>query len=405
MSRTLSLACAVAALTVLAAGAASARTNAAPGVTATSIKLGGTFPLTGEASAAASIARGARAYFRYVNAHGGLYGRRIDFTYRDDGFDPAKAVTATQDLIAGNGVFAIFGSYGTQENLATRPLLNRLHVPQLFVSSGATGLGRDAARYPWSIGYPPSGAVEARLLAGEVMRTASSPRIGVLYENDAYGKDLLTGFRRALGANASAVVDAEPYDPAAPDVRAQVQALKGSKATTLMLFTDGKTAIETYVFAGQFGWYPRTYVSSAASDASVMKVAAASAGIRGTDGAVSIAFVKDPASPAILADKGYRLFKTIIASYDSGLRTNDANAMVGMAEAYTMVDALKQAGRTLTRGGVIRAAEHLTERANPFVLPGVVVKTSPTDHFPIAQAKLQRWQSGRWTAYGKLLPG
>ena len=406
MSRTLLLACAVAGLTALAAGGASARTDAAaPGVTATSIRIGGTFPLTGEASGAASIARGADAYFKYVNASGGLFKRRIDFRYRDDGFDPAKTLAATQKLVSRDRVFAVFGSYGTQESLAVRPLLNSLRVPQLFVSSGATSLGRDTGQYPWTVGFPPSFAVEGRLLAHEVLRTASNPRIGVLYENDDYGTDLLKGFRRALGADASAIVAAEPYDPAAPDVRAQVQALKASKATTLVLFADGRTAIEAYVFAAQFAWQPKTYVSSAAATASVMKVATASAGKRLTDGSVSIAFVKDPSSPEILADAGYRLFKTILGSYDPGLRATDANAMYGMAAAYTMVDALRQAGPNPTRRGVLRAAANLHEHANPFVLPGVVVKTSATDHFPIAQDKLQRWQNGHWIAYGKLLSG
>src|SRR3954447_21651367 len=169
MRRILPLACAVGALAALAAGA-SARTAATPGLTATSIRIGGTFPLTGEASAAASIPRAARAYFRYVNANGGIYGRRIDFPFRDDRFDPARAVAATQRLVSKDRAFAIFGSYGTEENLATRPLLNWLGVPQLLVSSSATTLGSDTARYPFTIGFPPSSAIEGRLLGHEMLR-------------------------------------------------------------------------------------------------------------------------------------------------------------------------------------------------------------------------------------------
>src|SRR3954447_9530044 len=377
MRRILPLACAVGALAALAAGA-SARTAATPGLTPTSIRIGGTFPLTGEASAAGSIPLAARAYFRYVNAHGGIYGRRIDFRFRDDGFQPARAVAATQRLVSKDGVFAVFGSYGAEQSLATRPVLNRLGVPQLLVASGASSLGRDTARYPWSIGYPPSALVEGRLLARELLRTESSPRVGVLYENDDYGSDLLRGLRRGLGARASAIVSAQACDPAAPDIRSQMVALKESKATTLVCFAYGKRVIEAYVFAAQFGWRPRIYLNSAAGSASVLKVAAASVGRAATDGTVSLSFLKDPASPAIVADKGYMLFKSVLDRYEPGVRTDDVNAMYGMAEAYTMVDALKLAGPSPTRRGLVRAVARLDERANPFVLPGVVIKTSPT---------------------------
>jgi branched-chain amino acid transport system substrate-binding protein len=405
MSRTLSIACGLAALTALAAAGASARTAATSGLTATSITLGGTFPLSGEASAAASIPRAARAYFRYVNANGGIYGRRIDFRFRDDRFDPARAVAATQRLVSKDRAFAIFGSYGTEENLATRPLLNRLGVPQLLVSSSATTLGRDTARYPFTIGFPPSSVIEGRLLAHELLRNEPSARIGVLYENDDYGTDLLRSLRRGLGARASAIVSAQPFDPAAPDIRAQMLALKASKATTFVCFASGKRVIEAYVFAAQLGWRPRTYLNAAAGTASVMKVAAASVGRALTDGTVSLSFVKDPASPGIVADKGYLLFKSVLDEYDPGVRTDDVNAMYGMAAAYTMVDVLRLAGRSPTRKGLVRAAARLSEQSNPFLLPGVVVKTSPTDHFPLAQAKLVRWQSGHWIPYGKLLSG
>jgi branched-chain amino acid transport system substrate-binding protein len=388
----------------LTAVGAAARTAGTPGLTATSITLGGTFPLTGEASAASSIPRSARAYFRYVNAHGGIYGRRIEFRFRDDRFDAARAVAQTRRLVS-DGIFAIFGSYGTEENLATRPVLNGLAVPQLLVSTSATSLGSDTATYPWTIGYPPSSQLEGKLLARELLRSEVAPRIGVLYENDEYGTDLLRGLRRGLGAKASAIVSAQPFDPAAPDIRAQMLALKDSKATTFVCFAFGKRVIEAYVFAAQLGWHPRTYLNSAAGSASVLKVAAASVGRSLVDGTVSLSFVKDPASPAILPDKGYLLFKSVLDKYDPAVRTDDVNAMYGMAAAYTMVDALKLAGPNPTRRGLVRAAARLNERGNPFLLPGVLVKTSPTDHFPIAQAKLQRWQAGQWVPFGKLLSG
>jgi ABC-type branched-subunit amino acid transport system substrate-binding protein len=263
----------------------------------------------------------------------------------------------------------------------------------------------DTARYPWTIGYPPSSRLEGKLLAHEVLRVDPAARIGVLYESDDYGTDLLNGFRRGLGARTSAIVSAQPFDPDAPDVRAQMLALRASKATVFVCFAYGKRVIEAYVLASQFGWHPKTYLNSAAGSASVMKVAASTAGQALADGTVSLTFSKDPAEPSILADKGYQLFKSILDQYDPGVRSDDANAMVGMAEAYTMVDALRLAGRNPTRRGVVLAAARLAEPGNPFLLPGVTVRTSPTDHFPIGQAMLERWDNGHWIEYGKLLSG
>lgn len=395
------LVCAVAGL---AAGAASARTDSpeATGVTPATIVLGGTFPLTGEASAAAGIARGARAYFRYVNAHGGVFHRRIDFRFRDDGFSAAAAVTATQRLVTQDGAFAIFGSYGTDENLATRPMLNRLGVPQLFVTTGATDLAGPA--FPWTLGYPPTFAFEGGLLARTLLRAQKAPRIGVLYEDDPFGRGLLSGLRKGLGARASAIVAAEPYDPTVPDVREQVQALKAARATAFVNFAFGRYAIDAYVVAKQLGWDPaRTYISSAAGNAATMKVAAATAGRRAVDGTVSILYAKDPGSQTIAADKGFQLFKRILVAYDRSVRTNDAFAMYGMAIAYTMVDVLRRAGRNLTRGAALRAAAAIDEKANPFLLPGMVVRTTARDRLPLQQAMLQRWQNGRWVQYGDLV--
>jgi branched-chain amino acid transport system substrate-binding protein len=404
MTSRLGLACVVAGLAVTGAAAGTGGGAAVPGVAATSIRLGGTFPLTGEASDAAAIARGARAYFRYVNAHGGIYHRRIVFLYRDDGFDPARAVAATRRLVNGDKVFAIFGSYGTEENLATRPLLNQLGVPQLFVASGATEPAADVPAYPWTVGFPPSFATEGALLARDVLKRPS-PRIAVLYENDDFGLGLLDAFRRGLGARQSAIVAVQPYDPTVPDLRAQMLQLKASGATTFVNFAFGRFAIEAYTDAAQFGWRPRTYISSAAGSSALLKIATHTAGPAATDGTISIAFVKDPDSATIAADLGFQLFKSILRAYDRGVSTNDAYAMYGMAAAYAMVDALRRAGKRLTRAGVLRAATRLDERANPFVLPGIVVRTGPRDRFPIAQATLQRWQDGRWVQFGPLLRG
>ena len=224
-----------------------------PGVTSNSILIGGTFPLSGEAATAATIAKGADAYFKYVNARGGVNGRKITFKYLDDGYDPGRAVNGTRQLVLQDKVFAIFGSLGTEQNLATRPILNQLGVPQLFVSSGASTWGRDAKRYPWTIGFIPTYPTEARMLANYILahQTKPKPRIAVLYQGDAYGQDIYNGFKRALGRKRSLIVASKAYDPTSPDVRSEVARLRASKANTFMIFAFGKFAIQAFYFARQ----------------------------------------------------------------------------------------------------------------------------------------------------------
>jgi ABC-type branched-subunit amino acid transport system substrate-binding protein len=378
--------------------------TATPGVTSSSISIGGTFPLSGEAASAATIAKGADAYFKFVNGRGGVFGRRINFKYVDDGYDPGRAVTGTRQLVLQDKVFAIFGSLGTEQNLATRPILNQLGVPQLFVSSGASTWGRDAKKYPWTLGFIPTYPTEAKILANFILRAQKKPkpRIAILYQNDTYGRDIYNGFKHALGAKKSLIVATQNYDPTEPDVRSEVARLKASKANTYMIFAFGKFAIQAYVFASQLGWHPKTYVNAVASSYTVMQIAQNSAGKKAVEGSISIAFNKDPASPTIVTDAGYRSFKAILSRYDKSVNPKDGYAMYGMSAAYTMVDALRRAGKNLTRQGIMSAATHLNERANPFLLKGIVVHTTPKARFPVSQAKLQRWHNGRWVQFGPL---
>jgi branched-chain amino acid transport system substrate-binding protein len=379
--------------------------QATPGVTSSSILIGGTFPLSGEAATAATIAKGADAYFKYVNSRGGVNGRKITFKYLDDGYDPGRAVNDTRQLVLQDKVFAIFGSLGTEQNLATRPILNQLGVPQLFVSTGASTWGRDAKRYPWTIGFIPTYPTEAKLLARYILthQKRPKPRIAVLYQDDTYGQDIFNGFKRALGAKRSLIVASKGYDPTSPDVRSEVAKLRASKANTFMVFAFGKFAIQAFYFARQAGWHPKTYVNAVASSYTVMQVATSAAGNKQVEGAISIAFNKDPASPTVVRDEGYLLFRSILRRFQPSVNSKDGYAMYGMSAAYTMVDALRRGGKNLTRQSVMNAATHLTERANPFLLRGIVVHTTPAARFPISQAKLQRWHNGRWVQFGKLV--
>jgi branched-chain amino acid transport system substrate-binding protein len=390
----------VAAVCVASAGA---RPPGVPGVTPTEIKLGSTVPLSGEAQDAGNVARGADAYFKYVNGKGGILGRKIAFRYLDDGYDPARAMSNTVRLVQQDQVFAMFSPLGTNTNLAIRKFLNQQGVPQLFVASGATTFGRDYRQYPWTIGYLPPFSAEAQLYGNYILAHVKRPRIAVLYEDDEDGRDLLAGLRKGLGAKASAIVGKVGYSPSTPDVQSQIAQLKASNANVLCVFAFGKFALQAFNGMARVGWKPLTFVNGVSAGSTVMSTVPSKA----ANGTVSIVFGKDPANPMWKNDRGIKLFRQILKRYGGGAvgasELNDGYFVAGMASAYTMVDVLRKAGRTLTRQSVMRAVTHLNERGNPFVLPGVVVRTSPTLRFPLTQVRLQRWNAGAWRPFGRLL--
>ena len=370
-----------------------------PGISDTSILVGGTAPLSGEASSAAAVSVGANAYFKYVNARGGVNGRQIEYKILDDGYDPAQTIQDTRQLVQQDRVFADFNSLGTSNNLAIRDFLNQSGVPQLFVASGATTWGRDAKRYPWTMGYIPSYQTEGIVLARQVLRTKPKAKIAVLYQDDDYGKDLLAGFKRGLGAKGGQIAKAVGYDPTAADVNSEVADLRATKADTFMVFAFGKFAIQSMIQAAKLGWRPQVYVNAVAASQSLMTIADLTGAKAVTKNAVSIVFFKDPSDPKWANDPGIKLMQTIVKKYGGANDVKNGYYVAGMASAFTMVDALKKAGKNLTRAGIMAAARSLTEANNPFVLPGIVIKTSPTDGFPMQQVALERWSGGHWNIF------
>ena len=390
------------AVAVLGAAASSASGASTPGASATSIAIGSSGPLTGEAAAAAGVLRGADGYFKYVNAHGGVHGRKIQFTYLDDGYDPSRTVNNVRQLIQQNNVFALFSVVGTNENLAIRDFTNAAGVPQVFSAAGATTFGRDYAKYPWTIGYLPPYHEEGEIYAKNILKTQPKAKIAVLYQSDDYGRDLLAGFRAGLGGKArSAIVQTVGYDPTATDVQSQVAQLKASGANTFMIFAFGKFAIQAFVYANKLGWKPQIYVNDVASASSIMALDPAST----AEGSISILWGKDPATPAFAKDPGVKLAAQVIKQYIPGGNPSDGFLVAGMAEAYSLVDALKAAGKNLTRQSLLTAVTHMNETSNPFLAPGVTVRTTPASRFPISHVRLQRWHKGHWVPFGGLVSG
>jgi len=385
----------------LATSASGAGTGT-PGVSPTEIVIGGTVPMTGFAQAFKTVGLGASYYFKYVNAHGGVNHRKIKYILKDDQYDPAQTMNKTRELVEQDHVFAIFNSLGTEHNLATRPYLNAIGVPQLFVGSGATTFGKDK-QYKWSIGYQPNYRAEGTIYGRYVAKTAPKSRIAVLYQNDDYGKDLLAGLTHGLGKKAKLIVAKQSYNADDPDVRSQVTKLKASKANTLMVFATPGFAIQAYRFAYQAAWRPKVYVNVVSSASNIMKLSVLASTKKQVEGSISIVFVKDPSDPRWAKDPGIKLYRSIMKRYkDKAVSASDPYNVYGMSVAHTFVQALKHAGKNPTRAGIMKAATHLTIRNDPFLLPGVVVRTTSNDHFPLDQARLERWHNGRWISFGGL---
>jgi branched-chain amino acid transport system substrate-binding protein len=391
------------ALGATAALAAQARTEADPGVTSTSILLGATSPLSGSASAYASVARGADAYFKYVSSRGGVNGRRISYTIVDDGYNPSQTVQATRRLVEQDGVFAIFNALGTEQNLAVRDYLNQKKVPQLFTASGATTFGSDAKQYPYTIGFQPSYQAEGWVLGKYLARTQGAAKVAVLFQNDDYGKDLLNGLKRGMARSKSKVTAAEPYEVTASDVQAQVAKLRSSGANVFAIFATPKFAIQAYVYASKLGWKPKLTLNNAVSSASnIMQIASEGGTNKVVNGSVSIVFLKDPTDPKWQSDSAMKLYRTIMKRFAPGANVDDVYHVYGMAAAWTAVESIRKVGKDLTREGLVRAVAKMNLSSNPFLLPGIALKTGANDHFPIEQMLLQRWQKGSWKSFGGL---
>jgi branched-chain amino acid transport system substrate-binding protein len=373
-----------------------------PGVTSDSILLGATVPLSGDEVAYAAVARGANAYFQYVNDHGGVRGRKIRYLYLDDAYNPSETVRKTRELVEDDKVFAIFNSVGTEHALAVRPYLNQLGVPQLFVGSGLSALALERRRYPWTMGYLPRFAGEGALYGRYIKRTRPKSRIAVLHEDSEYGQDMFAGLRAGLGSLSSRITAVQTYQLSDSDLNAQIARLKASRADTVMIFALPTQTIQAFLAIHKLGWKPRIFVNSVSIDPFVMDVVQRNTSKRLVEGTISSQFLKDPTDLALARDPGVKLYKHILRRYLPGSKVKEVAHLYGMAAAYTMVDALRRAGAQPTRASLLRAATHLNERANPFFVKGVTVRTGPNDYYPVERTRMLRFHAGRWRQFGGL---
>jgi branched-chain amino acid transport system substrate-binding protein len=383
--------------------------RATPGISATTITIGGTFPLTGPASLYKTIPAAEKAYFDYVNDHGGVNGRKINFEILDDSYDPSKTVPAAQQLVEKDGVFAVFGSLGTAPALATWGYLNSKKVPQVLVATGDSYWGFSKKKYPWTMGWQPDYPGEAKLYGKYIAANMPNAKVGVLFQNDAFGKNYYAGLRVGLGAKKGNIVDAESYDATQPAVTQQILALKSKGADTLVVFATPTPAITALVTAAKVGWTPSaTFVGNVSANR-IFMLAAAKGGAN-VDGVISMAYTASATTQQSLA--GVKLAQAIINQYAPSLQASfaagDGNIIYGFGVAWTFVYALQHSGKNPTRASLMAALHNLNTTKNPFVYPGIKLQTSLTDNFPIEQEIMVKWAgggTGDWQSFGKLLNG
>ncbi len=375
--------------------AALASRAATPGVTSSTITIGGTFPLTGPAQLYGVIPKAENAYFQYVNAHGGVNGRKIVFKVEDDAYNPANTVPLTKKLVEEDKVFAIYGSLGTAPTLATRDYLNQNKVPQVLVATGDSYWGSQYKKFPWTMGYQPDYPGESRVYGQFIRTKVPQAKIGVLIQDDAYGQNYYAGLLQGLGSAKSKIVDTEKYDPTQTDVSQQVVKLKASGANVFCLFALPTQTIGALVVATKVGWHPTTFINNVSASPTFMGLAVKSGA--NIDGDISATYLMDyinqPDTPA------GQLYKSILAQYDAGANPNDSNNLYGVASAWTLVQALKNAGKNPTRAGLMKALTHMNWK-NPFLYPGVREVTTPKERFPIDQQVLIRWSNGAFHPFG-----
>jgi len=401
MKRTIVLALAGASL-ALAGGLALAAGQYGPGASDTEIKLGNTMPYSGPASAYGAIGKAEAAYFAMINEQGGINGRKVDFISRDDGYSPPKTVEQVRKLVEEDQVLALFQTLGTPPNSAIREYLNDSKVPQLFVATGANKWN-DPKHFPWTIGWQPSYQIEARIYARYILKHMPNAKIGVLYQNDDFGKDYLIGLREGLGDKADKMIVAtKTYETTDATIDSQIVAIQGSGTDVLLTAAIPKFAAQAIRKIYDIGWKPTHFLSNVAvSVKQVMQPAGPEKGI----GIISAGYTKEPTDPQWQGTPEYEEWLTWMKKYNPSASIADANNVYGYSVAQTMVGVLKAAGNNLTRENLMKQAASIRDEKLPMLLPGVMVSTSANDFAPIKQMQLMKWDGTTWKLFGDVISG
>src|SRR5499426_1042413 len=401
MSVTSKLAVLSTALAVIAASSsgALAQKKYDVGATETEIKIGNIMPYSGAASAYGVIGKTEEAYFRKINAEGGINGRKINFISYDDGYSPPKTVEQARKLVESDEVLLIFNSLGTPPNTAIQKYMNEKKVPQLFVATGATKWN-DPTHFPWTMGYQPNYQTEGRIYAAYILKNVPDAKVGILYQNDDYGKDYLKGFEDGLGdAAKKLIVMKQSYEVTDPTIDSQIVNLKNSGANVFFNITIPKFAVQAIKKTHDIGWKPVHYLNNVSSSlATVLKPA----GLEASKDLITALYMKEVTDPQWRNDKGFTEWVAFMKKYYPDGALDDQSNAYGYNVAILMTQVLKQCGNDLSRENIMRQAANVKNHELPLLIPGIKVKTSPTDFAPIEQEQLAKFNGEKWDLFGEL---
>jgi ABC-type branched-subunit amino acid transport system substrate-binding protein len=370
------------------------------GATDTEIKIGNIMPYSGPASAYGAVGKTEAAYFKKINAEGGINGRRINFISYDDAYSPPKTVEQARKLVESDEVLLIFNPLGTPSNSAIQKYMNEKKVPQLFVASGAAKWN-DPKQFPWTMGWAPNYQSEGRIYAKYILKERPTGKIGILYQDDDYGKDYVKGIRDGLGAKAaSMIIGEESYETSDPTIESHVVALKSEGADIFISITTPKFAAQSIKKVAGLGWKPLFILDGVgASTGAVMKPA----GLENGQNIISATYAKDPTDPQWKNDSGIKNFDAFLSKYFPEGNREDQFVMAGYNYAQTMVYVLEKCGDDLTRANIMKQAANIKNLQLEGLLPGITINTSPTDFAPIKQFQLRQFKGERWELFGDVV--
>ncbi|MHC2332526.1 branched-chain amino acid transport system substrate-binding protein [Bradyrhizobium sp. USDA 4454] len=388
-------------LTIAVATAASAQKKYDPGATDTEIKVGNIMPYSGPASAYATIGKTEAAYFNKLNSEGGINGRKVNFISYDDAYSPPKMVEQARKLVESDEVLLIFNPLGTPGNTAIQKYMNAKKVPQLFVSTGAAKWN-DAKNFPWTMGWQPSYQVEARIYAKYILDKYPGKTIGVLYQNDDFGKDYLIGLHEGLGDAAKKLIVVESsYETSSPTVDSQIVQIKGANPDIFVNIATPKFAAQAIKKAAELDWHPVQFLTNVSvSIGGVMKPA----GYEASQGILSTQYLKDPKDPEWKNDPAMVEWRAFMTKWYPEGDLDDAATVFGYGVAKGLEQVLRQCGDNLTRENLMKQAASLNFEIGIY-LPGTRIKTGPDDYAPIEQLQMMRFKGESWERFGPVMSG
>ena len=389
----------VSAAALLSGSVAYAQKKSSDGASDTEIKLGHTGPYSGPASSYGQIGKTIDAYWKSVNAAGGVNGRKVNFITLDDGYSPPKIVELVRQLVEQDKVLCTFNTLGTPTNTAIHKYMNQKKVPMLFVATGASKWG-NPKEFPWTMGFQPDYHTEAVIYAKHILANVKDAKIAVLMQNDDYGKDYFGGFKEGLGKDAGKIVKQVTFEVTDPTVDSQVIQLKDSGANVFFNISTPKAAAQSIRKAAEIGWKPTQYLNNvSASVGSVLKPA----GLDNSQGIITAQYLKDPTDKQWDNTEDMKAWVAWMDKWMAGANKSDANHVYGFAVASLMHETLKKCGNELTRDNVMTQAANFQKWKLPLALPGITINTSPADYYPIQSVQLARFKGESWELFGDVM--